>query len=53
MKNGLHLAGRDFRFLAYSMSSLKFYTVWFVAPFEHDGSLVTAKTIRDSLGDFR
>lgn len=53
MKTGLQLGGRRFEFLAYSQSSLKDYTVWFVAPFKVEGRLENAESIRNSLGDFR
>jgi RNA-dependent RNA polymerase len=53
MKTGVTIGGRVFDFLAYSQSSLKDYTVWFVTPFVHEGNTMTADTIRMSLGDFR
>ncbi|THH12039.1 hypothetical protein EW146_g7842 [Bondarzewia mesenterica] len=53
LKNGFELAGRSFQFLAYSNSSLRDYSVWFMSPFEDPvEGRVTAGKIRDSLGDF-
>ncbi|ETW86290.1 hypothetical protein HETIRDRAFT_443820 [Heterobasidion irregulare TC 32-1] len=53
LKKGFELAGRRFEFLGYSTSALREHAVWFVAPFEYPkGQLVTAETIRQSLGDF-
>lgn len=46
------MAGRVYQFLAYSQSSLKDGTVWFVSPFSHNGMVVTAESIRNQLGDF-
>ncbi|KAK6955968.1 hypothetical protein Daesc_003615 [Daldinia eschscholtzii] len=35
---GVHIAGRDYRFLGFSHSSLRAHSVWFMAPFsDHDG----------------
>lgn len=53
MKNGITIGGRVYEFLAYSQSSLREATVWFLTPFELDGKTITAQRIRDSLGDFR
>ncbi|KAJ3896699.1 RNA dependent RNA polymerase-domain-containing protein [Lentinula edodes] len=53
---GFKLAGRRFEFLAYSNSSLREHSVWFVNPFRHhDPSVgeVTSQKIRDSIGDFK
>ncbi|KAG8932252.1 hypothetical protein FRC02_001392 [Tulasnella sp. 418] len=52
LKNGFDIAGRHFDFLAYSSSALREHAVWFCTPFEQDGQLVTASTIRQSLGNF-
>lgn len=53
LKNGFHLAGRRFEFLAYSSSALREHAVWFMNPFKHPvRGMVDAKYIRDSLGDF-
>jgi RNA-dependent RNA polymerase len=53
LHEGLEIGGRMFKFLAYSNSSLRDHTVWFVARFRDpiDG-FVTANRIRASLGDF-
>lgn len=53
LKDGFELAGKQFDFLAYSSSALREHAVWFVSSFQHDTKgLVTAHTIRSSLGDF-
>jgi RNA-dependent RNA polymerase len=53
LREGFELGGRPFEFLAYSTSSLRDHSVWFVAPF-HDPieGFVNAESIRASLGDF-
>ncbi|KAJ6627010.1 RNA dependent RNA polymerase-domain-containing protein [Mycena sp. CBHHK59/15] len=50
--SGLHVAGRTYEFLGYSMSGLKEYSFIFVAPFTYLGSEMNAQRIRDRLGDF-
>ncbi|KAJ7630644.1 RNA-directed RNA polymerase 2 [Roridomyces roridus] len=50
---GLTIAGRLFKFLAYSQSALKEHAVWFVRPFKGpDGLTVTEETIIAGLGNF-
>ncbi|KAF5374763.1 hypothetical protein D9758_000120 [Tetrapyrgos nigripes] len=51
---GLTIAGRTFRFLAYSQSALKEHAVWFVKPFRdaRTRQVVDAASIIRSLGDF-
>ncbi|CAI2179492.1 5586_t:CDS:2 [Funneliformis geosporum] len=49
MKNGFHVAGRYYEFLAFSSSQLKEASCWFVAPFED----FNANAIRTSMGEFR
>ena len=52
-EGGLDVAGRPFKFLAYSQSALKDHAVWFVAPFEHElKGRVDASSIIQSLGNF-
>lgn len=51
--NGLSVAGRLFKFLAFSTSSLREQSTWFVADFEHEGRLISAQYIRDSIGDLK
>lgn len=51
-QRGFNLAGRHLEFLAYSSSALRQHAVWFMIPFEQEGSLVNAESIRKSLGDF-
>jgi RNA-dependent RNA polymerase len=48
----LSVGGRPFYFLAYSQSSLKEHSVWFMTPFEEDGKTVNVQTIIKSLGSF-
>ena len=50
--NGLEIAGRSFRFLAYSQSALKEHTVWFLRSFKHKGVVVDVPTVINSLGSF-
>lgn len=52
MRYGMDVCGRQFDFLAYSSSALKEQTVFFVSVFDDAGELVTADSIRESLGDF-
>ncbi|KAI0274706.1 RdRP-domain-containing protein [Gloeopeniophorella convolvens] len=53
LRNGIHIANRHFRFLAYSQSALKTHTVWFVKEFKgSSGQLIAASTIIKSLGNF-
>ncbi|KZV93846.1 RdRP-domain-containing protein, partial [Exidia glandulosa HHB12029] len=63
LKRGLELAGRDFRFLGYSLSALHTYSAWFITDFyagaaSPDGGncqsnvCITPEYIRASLGDF-
>ncbi|KAF9651464.1 RdRP-domain-containing protein, partial [Thelephora ganbajun] len=52
LKWGFNLGGRHLEFLAYSSSALRQHAVWFMIPFERDGRLVNAESIRKSLGDF-
>ncbi|KAG5644736.1 hypothetical protein DXG03_007865 [Asterophora parasitica] len=50
---GLIIAGRKFRFLAYSQSALKEHAVWFVKPFrDPQHGYVDAPTIITSIGSF-
>ena len=53
LRHGFELGGRSFEFLAYSTSSLREHSVWFVSPFRDPiEGYVTAERIRSSLGDF-
>jgi RNA-dependent RNA polymerase len=53
LHNDLTIAGRQFHFLAYSLSALKTHTVWFVNDFrDRGGNLITAATIIERLGTF-
>jgi RNA-dependent RNA polymerase len=46
--DGLHISGKQYRFLAYSSSQLKELSLWMVCP-EHGWSV---KRMRDSMGNF-
>ncbi|KAI0033364.1 RNA dependent RNA polymerase-domain-containing protein [Vararia minispora EC-137] len=57
LHNGLEIAGRRFKFLAYSQSALKEHAVWFVKPFSYEDKHSTthsidAASIITSLGTF-
>jgi RNA-dependent RNA polymerase len=53
LHEGFELAGRHFKFLGYSSSSLKEHSVWFCALFELPGrGLITRQVIVDQVGDF-
>ena len=48
MRSGVTVAGREFKFLAFSSSQLKEHSCWFLA----DGGGWTAQGVRDQMGDF-
>lgn len=48
---GIEIGGRKFHFLAFSTSSLKEHSTWFVANFVYEGKQVSAQSIRDGIGD--
>jgi RNA-dependent RNA polymerase len=53
LKNGLLIAGRRYRYLAYSQSSLKEHSVWFMRPFRRDdGQVVDVDFIIKGIGSF-
>ncbi|CAK7245874.1 MAG: hypothetical protein STHCBS139747_007479 [Sporothrix thermara] len=53
MVDGIQVAGRTYRFLGWSHSSLRAHSMWFVAPFIDDGgNLQTHFSIISMLGDF-
>lgn len=52
LNDGVEVAGRLFKFLGFSHSSLRAQTCWFLAPFIHDGKPIDADMIISSLGDF-
>ncbi|KAI6002488.1 RNA dependent RNA polymerase-domain-containing protein [Pisolithus orientalis] len=53
LKEGFELAGRHFKFLAYSSSALRTHAFWFMSRFWHpDKGWVTAERIRGGLGNF-
>ncbi|KAG6911837.1 hypothetical protein DXG01_000084 [Tephrocybe rancida] len=50
---GLRIAAREFKFLAYSQSALKEHAVWFVKPFRDPArGYVDARTIIERIGSF-
>ncbi|EPE07136.1 rna-dependent rna polymerase [Ophiostoma piceae UAMH 11346] len=52
MIEGINIAGRTYKFLGWSHSSLRAHSMWFVAPFLNEGSLQTHFTIISALGNF-
>lgn len=53
LRDGITIAGRQFHFLAYSLSALASHTVWFVKDFTNpEGELITAAKIIERLGKF-
>ena len=53
LSNGIHVAGRLFKFLAYSQSALKDHAVWFVTEFiTSGGEVINAPAIIAGLGTF-
>ncbi|KAL8748834.1 MAG: hypothetical protein Q9184_007063, partial [Pyrenodesmia sp. 2 TL-2023] len=52
LNDGIEVAGRVFKFLGFSHSSLRARTCWFLAPFVHEGTQVDADLILAQLGDF-
>ncbi|TVY82362.1 RNA-dependent RNA polymerase [Lachnellula suecica] len=53
LRDGINIAGRVFKFLGFSHSSLRAQSCWFMAPFLHEGSLLFDRMLIQSLGDFR
>eukprot|EP01103_Thecamoeba_quadrilineata_P021406 TRINITY_DN9833_c0_g1_i1.p1 TRINITY_DN9833_c0_g1~~TRINITY_DN9833_c0_g1_i1.p1 ORF type:complete len:1053 (-),score=216.06 TRINITY_DN9833_c0_g1_i1:401-3313(-) len=49
----IEIAGRVFKFLGFSSSSLRTQSCWFVAPFELNGAVVDGDYIISQLGDFK
>lgn len=50
---GIHIAGRHFKFLGFSHSSLRYQTCWFVAAFRYvNEEIIDAHSIIPKLGDF-
>lgn len=51
--SGIHIAGREYKFLGFSHSSLRAHSVWFMAPFvDHNGNLQTYFSVIKELGNF-
>ena len=49
LTDGLHIGGRQYEFLGYSMSGLRDHSVWFVTPFESSAGRMDAAKIREKL----
>jgi hypothetical protein len=49
LTQGLHLGGRQYEFLGYSMSGFQEHSVWFVTLFESDTGRMEAAKIREKL----
>jgi hypothetical protein len=52
LREGITVCGRVYQFLGFSHSSLRAQSVWYMAPFVHNGSLVHAADVIRNLGDF-
>ncbi|KAL1836039.1 hypothetical protein VTJ49DRAFT_5646 [Mycothermus thermophilus] len=52
LSNGIQVAGRVYRLLGFSHSSLRAHAAWLSAPFYHDDELQLPDRIIKSLGDF-
>jgi hypothetical protein len=50
--NGIQIAGRAYKFLGFSHSSLRKHSAWFMAPFYHEDKLHTYFTVISYLGTF-
>jgi hypothetical protein len=53
LRKGIMVGGRKYRFLAFSGSSLREHSCWFVRSFKWNGEKITAETIRDSIGELK
>lgn len=51
LRLGVMVGGRRFQYLAFSGSSLREHSCWFVRNFKMDGKKVKASTIRENIGD--
>ncbi|KAK4640048.1 hypothetical protein QC761_0087900 [Podospora bellae-mahoneyi] len=52
LRKGIAVAGRQYKFLGFSHSSLRAHSLWFSAPFYHEGKLQIPEYIIEQLGDF-
>lgn len=52
LQDSINIAGRRFRFLGFSHSSLRSQTCWFCAPFVQDETIILAPIIIGRLGNF-
>jgi hypothetical protein len=52
LRDGIEVGGRTHTFLGFSNSSLRVQSCWFVAPFFHNGELITDRMIIMGLGNF-
>ncbi|KAK0668752.1 putative RNA-dependent RNA polymerase 1 [Cercophora samala] len=52
LRRGVAVAGRHYNFLGFSHSSLRAHSLWFSAPFYHEGTIQIREVIIEQLGDF-
>ncbi|KAF2200619.1 RdRP-domain-containing protein [Delitschia confertaspora ATCC 74209] len=52
LQMGMFVAGRGYKFLGFSHSSLRNQTCWFMAPFMHEGKEINSEEIILDIGDF-
>lgn len=52
LREGIKIAERVYSFLGFSHSSLRSQSCWFMAPFVHNGSLISDRMLISDLGDF-
>jgi hypothetical protein len=52
LREGIRVAERNYEFLGFSHSSLRYHQAWFMAPFSHDGMILCARDVIQDLGDF-
>jgi hypothetical protein len=52
LNTGILIAGVRFSFLGFSHSSLRSQSCWFMAPFDHEGTLISSEEVIKDLGNF-
>ncbi|TVY46699.1 putative RNA-dependent RNA polymerase [Lachnellula occidentalis] len=52
LREGINIAGRVYKFLGFSHSSLRAQSCWFMAPFLYENSLLFDRMLIQSLGNF-
>ena len=52
LREPITIAGREFRFLGFSNSSLREQGCWYMASFTHNGKFLSARTVVAGLGNF-